>query len=177
MPKPKPPPPGADASPGAKPEPALDGGKGNDALGLVDKAKADGKLDGLQQVLDDHGWPTPAEDFLMLAQNDDRTKGKSPDELADMLQGDGSLYDDVEATKPGGQLEKKHPDTETPAEDAVEAPGDEAVEEEIAGQMTNPMSERDKKRAPGVLKGMGKSAKDLGNFDTKAGMMERIAKR
>ena len=151
-----------------------------DALKLVDDAKASGKLDGLQQVLDDHGWPTPAEDFIMLAQNDDRTAGKAPDELADMLQADGSLYDDVEATKPGGALAPKGKTGAegSSAEEASEDPAEAAAEgDEIQGQMKNPMSARDKGRAPGVLKGMGKKAGDLGSFDTKAKMMEKLAGR
>lgn len=154
--------------------PSADENNPADALGAVEQAEGDGKLAGLQSVLDDHGWPTDAGTLIMLAQNDDRTAGKSPDEVADMLRSDETLYDDLEATKPGGKLAKKHPDVETPKEDASEEPGDEEMES-ISGKMKNPMSEGDKKKAPGVLKKMGKKPEDLDTFEGmasfKRGMM------
>jgi hypothetical protein len=165
--------PKAPAPPPVKPA-AAEGGK-PDPGALVDEAKASGKLEGLQKVLDDRGYDCDAGTLLMLAQNDDRTAGKSPDELADMLEQDQSLYADLDATKPGGKLEK-HADVETPAEDAVEGPGAEAEEDAVAGKMKTAMSERDKKRAPGVLKRMGESSATMDkDFDTKAKFMRKMA--
>ena len=80
-----------------------------DAVDLVGKAEADGKFAKLQSVLDDHGWDTSAGTLVMLAQKDERTRGKSPDEIADMVSEDPSLYDDLEAYQPGGKLDKPEP--------------------------------------------------------------------
>lgn len=121
----------------------------------MSEAKASGKLNKLQDLMTEYSWPEDAESILLLAQKDDRTKGKSPDELADMIRGDTSLYDDLVAYKPGGALEKlgqpaEHPDKESAADEAVEKPGAEGVEEDEAM----------KAEAEGVLS-KSKSMKDM----------------
>ena len=73
---------------------------------LLDDAEGSGKLAPLEKLIEDHGWSTSAKDLLAKAQLDDRTHGKTPEELASMLEADDSLYDDIEASGPGGAMEK-----------------------------------------------------------------------
>jgi hypothetical protein len=88
----------------------------------LDEADKSGALQKLKDLMAEQGWDEPVASIMMLAQKDDRTKAKSPDELADMMSQDPSLYDDLVAYKPGGALEKlaKGGESESEKEPAVE---------------------------------------------------------
>jgi len=63
------------------------------------------KLAPLKAVVDEMGFTMKPEELIIVAQKDDRTAGKSPAELADMLRADDALYDDLEALA-SGKMEK-----------------------------------------------------------------------
>ena len=91
-----------------------------DAEGMVAEAKASGKLKPIEDVMAEQGWDMDAGTALLLAQKKQApgTQGKSPEELAEMLRSDPSVYEDLKALQPGGALdglEKKEP--EEPAEE------------------------------------------------------------
>lgn len=95
-------------------------------LGALDAAEQDGTLKNLDDLMKEYGWPLSAGTLLMLAQKDERTRGKTPDELTEMIRADTSLYDDLEAYQPGGKLEKLgQPENteEEPAEPSEEESG------------------------------------------------------
>lgn len=146
-------------------EPKPEGEK-PDAVGAVITAGESGKLDALKSLMDEMGWPTSGEELIMLAQKDERTRGKSPEELAQMIRDDNSLYDDLVAYGPGGALEKmgaKEP--ESAAEEQAEP------EPDIEG-----FSAEEQPKARKALKSMGKSKKEVdGDYDTKRDFMTRMA--
>lgn len=59
------------------------------------------KLEPLKAVADEMGFSMSPSELLIVAQKDDRTAGKSPQELADMLRADEALYSDLEALASG----------------------------------------------------------------------------
>lgn len=59
------------------------------------------KLEPLKAVADEMGFTLSPAELLVVAQKDDRTAGKSPQELADMLRTDDTLYSDLEALASG----------------------------------------------------------------------------
>lgn len=67
------------------------------------------KLAPLKAVVDEMGFTMKPEELLIVAQKDDRTAGKSPAELADMLRTDETLYDDLEAMA-SGKMDKMKAD-------------------------------------------------------------------
>ena len=52
----------------------------------------------LTDALKERGSSTPAAEVMLLAQKDDRTAGKAPEELATMITQDASLLDDLKKT-------------------------------------------------------------------------------
>ncbi len=144
------------------------------ASDLVADAETSGKLAPLEEVLTEFGWDTPAGEMLLLAQKDERTRGKSPEELAGMLREDGALYDDLEAYKPGGKLENLGKSDE-PADDAPSAE-DDAEMDDFMGASEN-LKGGDKKKAFGAMKDAGaKKPKDLdGDVDKKTDFLKRMA--
>lgn len=146
--------------PGAAPDPKA-------TVAAVGEAESSGKLKALDEVMAEFGWPTKSGDIIMLAQKDDRTKGKSPEEIANMLREDPSLYDDLMAYQPGGALDKP------------ESEGSDEVEPEV----TDPNMESlgtfegdDAKKAKNALKEMGRKPKDVSkSFSAKADFMSRMA--
>lgn len=86
------------------------------------------KLAPLKTVMDEYNWPMSAEKAMILAQKDDRTKGKTPTELADMLRADPTIYDDLEAMD-SGKMDKMKADMgmkSPPMEKPTEKPSTEA---------------------------------------------------
>jgi len=67
------------------------------------------KLEPLKAVADEMGFSMSPSELLIVAQKDERTAGKSPQELADMLRTDETLYDDLEALA-SGKLEQMKAD-------------------------------------------------------------------
>lgn len=144
---------------------------GGSAADLVTDAEGAGKLKALQVVMDDMGWDEPAGAVLLLAQKDDRTKGKSPEELASALREEPSLYDDLVAMKPGGALDRAPapPPPAEPSEEDVGAAG-EFMENSASMKGQNP------KRAAKALG--GKKPGDLEKDpDAKMDFMARMAGR
>ena len=142
--------------PGAEPDPKA-------AVTAVGEAESSGKLKALDEVMTEFGWPTKSGDLLMLAQKDDRTKGKSPEEIADMLRADPSLYDDLMAYQPGGALDK--PEATEESENTDPDMG-----------MLGTFEGEDAKKATGALKEMGRKPKDVSkSFAAKADFMSRMA--
>lgn len=78
---------------------------GEDLKGMFDKAEADGKFAPLKDVLGKLGRDdiTPKE-VVALSAKEPRTRGKSPEEIASMIEADEGLLDDLIAFKPGGSL-------------------------------------------------------------------------
>jgi hypothetical protein len=78
-----------------------------DAASMVADAKASGKLKPLEDVMKEQGWDMDAGTALLLAQKKQApgTQGKSPEELAEMLRSDPSVYEDLQALQPGGALD------------------------------------------------------------------------
>jgi hypothetical protein len=95
---------------------------GASADDMLADAEASGKLAPLQKLMEDNGW-IDAKALMKLAQEDERTKGKSPSELATMIEADTSLYDDLLEYQEGGMLagkpEKKAP--EAPEKDPMKS--------------------------------------------------------
>jgi hypothetical protein len=67
------------------------------------------KLAPIKMVADEMGFSMSPEEILIAAQKDDRTQGKSPQEVADMLSSDETLYDDLEAMA-SGKMDKMKAD-------------------------------------------------------------------
>jgi len=134
-------------------------------------AESSGKLKPLDDVMKEYGWDIPSADLIVLAQKDERTQGKTPDELASMLRDDPSLYDDLAAYQPGGALAK--PDEgESMAEEEKTDPG---MKDEEMAPLGNFEGE-DMKKAKGALKQMGRSPKDTAkSFSAKADFLGRMA--
>lgn len=147
--------------PGAEPDPKA-------AVTAVGEAESSGKLKALDEVMTEFGWPTKSGDLLMLAQKDDRTKGKSPEEIADMLRADPSLYDDLMAYQPGGALDKPEATEESENTDPGMSPPDMEALGTFEGD--------DAKKAKNALKEMGRKPKDVSkSFAAKADFMSRMA--
>jgi hypothetical protein len=62
---------------------------------LLDAAEKEGALKPLEEALKGEGADISPRDCMKYAQYDDRTKGKSPEELAKMLSEDPSLIGDI----------------------------------------------------------------------------------
>lgn len=90
------------------PTPSAGDDKKPSVSGLLDEADAGGKLEPIKAVLKDMGRDDiDAKEVLKLAQKDDRTHGKSPDEIASMLKGDDALLDDLMEYKDGGMFAQR----------------------------------------------------------------------
>lgn len=152
---PPPPPPGG--KPGAPGGPSVED--------LLSDAKASGKLAPLEEVIAEEGYPVTAEALLEMAQQDDRTHGKSPEELADMLRADSSLFDDLEATQPGGVLHKAAAEDEAPGEDDADT---EKMMDESAS-----MKDADKTKGKKAMKKIGGKPGDMG-MDAKMKFMRAV---
>jgi hypothetical protein len=138
------------------------------ASDLAAEAESSGKLKPLEDVMTEMGWPIPAGEMLLLAQKDERTRGKSPEEIAGMLREDTSLYADLEAYQPGGKLDKPPAveDDPEPSEDEESAAGD------FFGKSAS-MKDGDKKKGAKALKKVGGK---LDDFDAKADFMRDMAR-
>lgn len=149
-----------------------------DAKALVAKvgeAEQEGKFQKLQALMDENGWTEDPGSLLLLAQKDDRTKGKSPDELADMISQDDSLYDDLVAYKPGGSLEKlaKDEPAELPKEDTSEEPSDDEMGSMLEGSAS--MKGEPMEKARGAMKSSGfKPGKDDMDYEKKKKFMSSM---
>ena len=164
------------------------GDMGKEVASMVGDAEKAGKLSKLQAYLDELDLPEDAGSLVILAQKDDRTKGKTPDELESMMRSDRSLYDDLVAYKPGGALErlgKGHPDVESPAEQATEPPGAEKAEDAVAGMSDEDMASElegsssmkgmDVGKAKTAAKKAGYNPKtDAMDYDKKKAFMNRL---
>ena len=137
-----------------------------DAAGMVAEAKASGKLKPIEDVMSEQGWDMDAGTALLLAQKKQApgTQGKSPEELAEMLRSDPSVYEDLKALQPGGALdsiEKKEP---------AEAPADEPEDSDIS-EMTDFMGksevyeDKDPKKGVAKMKKLGFKKPDDMNKD------------
>ena len=105
-----------------------------DAAKMVADAKASGALKPIEDVMVEQGWDMDAGTALLLAQKKQApgTQGKSPEELAQMLRDDPSVYEDLQALMPGGKLDmlgKKKDEAETVGMSASESMKDEMAEE------------------------------------------------
>jgi len=69
------------------------------AENLLDKAEEAGALAPVEAALKAEGADISARDMMKYAQFDDRTKEKTPDELAAMIAEDTSLIADIAAVK------------------------------------------------------------------------------
>ena len=102
------------------------------AAEMVADAKASGALKPLEDVMVEQGWDMDAGTALLLAQKKQApgTQGKSPEELAQMLRDDPSVYEDLQALQPGGKLD---------ALGKKDAPmGDETTDEKPKGDEKKP---------------------------------------
>lgn len=146
-----------------------------EAVAAVEGAEADGTLSKLQALMDEFGWDTTAGTLLLLAQKDDRTQGKSPDELEAMIRAEPSLYDDLEAYKPGGKLDRGEPE-EAPADEEPPAEGGPDMGAFVEGSSS--FKGADPKKAFNAMKKSGaEKPEDLDeSFDQKADFMRRMAK-
>ena len=109
-----------------------------DAAKMVADAKASGALKPIEDVMVEQGWDMDAGTALLLAQKKQApgTQGKSPEELAQMLRDDPSVYEDLKALMPGGKLDmlgKKKDEAETVGMSAGEGMKDEMAEERMKG--------------------------------------------
>lgn len=147
--------------------------KGGEPTDIVAEATSSGKLDGLQSTLEEFGWDIPAGELMLLAQKDDRTAGKSPDELSTMLRDDTSLYDDLEAYKPGGKLDR--PAKEEPV--AEEEPSEDASKEMSDYMEQSSAKGGDAKKGIGAMKKAGaKQPSDLDkSYDKKKSFLTDMA--
>jgi hypothetical protein len=138
------------------------------------------KLAPLADALKECGSSTPAAEVMLLAQKDDRTKGKSPDELAEMIGADKALVKDLEALKPGGELDRAYKEFGVGGEDSKTVPKDEEEETDEEGSMASflggsaSMKDGDVKKAVAVKKEMGGKSPRKMNFDQKADFMGKM---
>lgn len=88
-------------------------------------AEASGKLKPLSDWLAGEGRDDlDAKELLKLAQKDERTRGKPPEEIAQMLTDDPALLDDLFEYRSGGMFAKMgEPKKDKPAEGPSETPG------------------------------------------------------
>jgi hypothetical protein len=149
---------GDDKAEAPKPE---GGAPAGDAATMVADAKASGKLKPLEDLMKSEGWDMDAGEALLLAQKKQApgTQGKSPEELAEMMRNDPSIYTDLQELQPGGVLdglEKKDP---PPPSDE-----DTAMESEMGEYMgkSETLKGKDPKKGVDLMKKFGaKSPKDL----------------
>ena len=88
-----------------KPMPPSD--KKPDVGAVLDEAEAGGKLDAIKAVLDKMGRDdVDAKEVLKLAQKEERTRGKPPEEIASMIESDEGLLDDLVSFRKGGALDR-----------------------------------------------------------------------
>jgi hypothetical protein len=136
------------------------------------------KLAPLADALKACGSSTPAAEVMLLAQKDDRTKGKSPDELAEMIGADKTLVKDLEALKPGGELDVAYKEMGAGGDDPPPPKDEEDTDEEgsmssfLAGSAS--MKDGDVKKAVAVKKEMGGKSPRKMNFDQKADFMGKM---
>lgn len=175
-------------------DPMTPGGKPPTAETLVSeigKAEQDGRFQKLKELMDEEGWDEDPGSLLMLAQKDDRTKAKSPDELADMMRADPSIYDDLLAYKPGGALEKlakggeseggepKGAKVEIEVETGGESGGEsEPMDDEIGSMLEKSSSMKGESvdKARGAMKSAGfKPGKDDMDYAKKKRFMSAMA--
>lgn len=130
--------------------PMSDSATPESVVGAMLSAQGQEKLAPLKTVMDEYNWPMSAEKAMILAQKDDRTKGKTPSELADMLREDPTIYDDLEAMD-SGKMDKMKADMGMKSE--------------------KPMGEKDM-----TEKAMGEKPEAPMNFEQKAAFMEKKAK-
>jgi hypothetical protein len=153
----------------------------DDIVADMSTPEGEAKLAPLTDALKERGSKTPAAEVMLLAQKDDRTSGKAPAELAEMIVQDPSVLDDLEGMKPGGAIDKAYTDlgAEPPMgkpskEPATETPED---EEKSMGSFLGDsasMKDADPKKGLKAKKDMGgKSPRNM-NFDKKAEFMSRI---
>lgn len=167
-----------------------------DALSALNEAESSGKLKPLADLMVEMGWDEDPGSLVLLAQKDDRTAGKSPDELATMMRDDPSLYDDLVAYKPGGALEglakgtkkgesgesgkgeSEGPETEVEINVGGEgAEGEEPSDEEVGGFLgaSTSMKGADIGKAKGAMKAAGfKPGRDDMDLEKKRKMMEKM---
>jgi hypothetical protein len=86
-----------------------------DAASMVADAKASGALKPIEDLMSEQGWDMDAGTALLLAQKPQApgTQGKSPEELAQMMRDNPSVYEDLQALQPGGVLDKLGKETGT----------------------------------------------------------------
>lgn len=105
---------------------------------LLADAEAGGKLEPLKAYFQEEGLSEDPKEILKLAQEDDRTRGKSPEELVSMLKADDALMGDLLAYKDGGELKRGMPKkAEPPMSDAL-PPEDEGSSEEEMPKKSSP---------------------------------------
>jgi hypothetical protein len=73
---------------------------------IVDKAESEGKLEPLAAMIKELNLTTDAKALFMASQLDDKTKGKSPEELASMYKSEPAMVKIVLAKveKPGAEM-------------------------------------------------------------------------
>jgi hypothetical protein len=135
------------------------------------------KLAPLADALKECGSSTPAAEVMLLAQKDDRTKGKSPDELAGMIDTDKALVKDLEALKPGGELDVAYKEfgvggDEPPSKDDEDTDEEGSMASFLGGSAS--MKDGDVKKAVAVKKEMGGKSPRKMNFDQKADFMGKM---
>ena len=108
-----------------------------DAAKMVADAQASGALKPIEDVMVEQGWDMDAGTALLLAQKKQApgTQGKSPEELAQMLRDDPSVYEDLQALMPGGKLDMlgKKDEPEMDGMSADEDTGEEMPEDKMKG--------------------------------------------
>lgn len=150
-----------------------------DIVADMSSPEGEAKLAPLTAALEERGSKTPAAEVMLLAQKDDRTSGKSPAELADMITQDASLLDDLEGMKPGGAIDKAY--TEFGAEPPMGKAEKEPEEDEEAGMASflgnsASMKDADPKKGAKVKKDMGGKSPRKMNFDKASEFMTRMEK-
>lgn len=152
----------------------------DDIVSEMTTPEGEKKLAPLADALKKRGSSCPPAELMLLAQKDDRTAGKSPDELAQMITSEPSLLDDLEGMKPGGAIDKAYTEfgaeppmgKETKAEEPAE--DDEASMGSFLSDSAS-MKDADPKKAAKVKKDMGGKSPRKMSFDNKADFMSRMA--
>ena len=90
----------------SKDDSALAGRLRETLMGIVDKAESEGKLEPLAAMIKELNLTTDAKALFMASQLDDKTKGKSPEELASMYKSEPAMVKIVLAKveKPGAEM-------------------------------------------------------------------------
>lgn len=153
----------------------------DDIVAQMTSPEGGAKLAPLTAALEERNSKTPAAEVMILAQKDDRTAGKAPEELATMITQDASLLEDLEGMKPGGAIDKAYTEmgAEPPMGKAEEAEEDEDTgEEQMAGYLgeSASMKDSDPKKAMQAKKDMGGKSPGKMGFEQKADFMSRMAK-